>query len=66
MGVSGRVEERQERIKMRQNYKANKMRREEAKKKKKEEKRLKLFNRHNENPAAPPVNEVLPDAGPAL
>ncbi len=34
---------------MRQNYKANKMRREEAKKKKKEEKRLERLSRKDKN-----------------
>jgi hypothetical protein len=42
---------------MRQNYKVNKMRREEAKKKKKEEKRLKRLNRQDQN--------LPPSSGPA-
>lgn len=33
---------------MKQNYRVNKMKREEAKRKKKEEKRLKHLNRHDE------------------
>lgn len=50
---------------MKQNYRVNKMKREEAKRKKKEEKRLKHLNRHEEksspadesNQENPPVQE---------
>ena len=43
---------------MRENYKGNKMKREEVKRKKKEAKRLKLLNRHEENNPKPAVNET--------
>ena len=45
---------------MRQNYKANKMRREEAKRKKKEEKRLDRLSRKEKGAAQSPENAVMP------